>query len=137
MPVQSRLPESAYRPEASEQVYAILRQEAGRALHVGSTVIADAVFDRPQEREKLEQLAVGSRIPFTGYWLQAPMEVLTSRVAARRKDPSDATADVVHMQAARDCGEIDWVRLDASQERATIKADILQHQGIGSMASLS
>jgi uncharacterized protein len=137
VPVQSRLPESAYRPEVSEQVYAILRQEAGRALHVGSAVIADAVFDRPQEREKLEQLAVGSHIPFTGYWLQAPMEVLTSRVAARQKDPSDATADVVHMQAARDCGEIDWVRLDASQERATIEADILQHQGISSMASLS
>ena len=82
----SRLPESAYRPEVSEQVYAILRQEAERALHVGSAVIADAVFDRPQERDKLEQLAAASRIPFTGYWLQAPMEVLVSRVAARQKD---------------------------------------------------
>ncbi|WP_414473882.1 AAA family ATPase [Microvirga sp. M2] len=137
VPVQSRLPESAYRPELSEQVYATVRQEAGRALHVGSAVIADAVFDRPLEREKLEQLAAGSGIPFTGYWLQAPMEVLISRVEARQKDPSDATADVVRMQAGCDCGTIDWIRLDASQEAATIKDGILQRQGIGRTTSLS
>jgi len=128
VPVQSRLPESAYQPEVSEQVYATLRQEAGRALDVGSAVIVDAVFDRPQEREKLEQLAAALRTPFTGYWLEAPMEVLISRVAARQKDPSDATADIVRVQAERDCGNIDWIHLDASQEPATIKADFLQHR---------
>lgn len=137
VPAQSRLPESAYRPEISKQVYANLRQEAGRALRAGSAVIADAVFDRPQERKKLEQHAAGWRVPFTGYWLRAPIEVLISRVAARRKDPSDATADIVRMQAARHCGEIDWVNLDASQKPDTIKADILQHQGIDSAESLS
>lgn len=136
-PVHARLPESSYRPEVSEQVYAILRQEAGRALHVGSTVIVDAVFDRPQERERLGQLAARSCIPFTGYWLQAPMEMLISRVAARQNDPSDATSDIVRMQAERDCGTINWVRLDASQGPATISDDILRHQGIDRTASPS
>lgn len=135
VPVHARLPESAYRPEVSERVYATLRQEAGHALQVGSAVIVDAVFDRPQEREKLEQLAAENRIPFTGYWLEAPIEVLVSRVAARQKDPSDATADVVRLQAERDCGKIDWICLNASQEPATIRDDILQRQGIGRTAS--
>ena len=137
VPVNAKLPNGAYRPEVSEKVYAILRQETERALHVGFAVVVDAVFDLPREREKLEQLAVGGRIPFTGYWLQAPTEALVSRVATRQKGPSDATADVIRMQAERDYGKIDWVRLDASQEPAIIKDDILQRQGIGRTASLS
>jgi uncharacterized protein len=137
VPVHVRLPESAYRLEVSEQVYASLRQEAERALHVGSAVVIDAVFDRPGERETLKQLAAAQGVPFTGYWLEAPMEMLVSRVATRQKGPSDATADVVRRQAERACGEIDWVRLDASQQPGTIKDDILQHQGIGRTASLS
>lgn len=136
VPVHARLPESAYRPEVSEQVYATLRREAERALHMGSAVVVDAVFDRPGEREKLRQLAAAHRVPFTGYWLQAPVEVLATRVATRQKGPSDATADVVRMQAERDCGKIDWVRLDASQEPSTIKDDILRRHGIGGTTAL-
>jgi aminoglycoside phosphotransferase family enzyme/predicted kinase len=137
VPVHARLSDTAYRPEVSEQVYATLRQEAERALHMGSAVLGDAVFDQPQQREKIKQLAAGCRVPFMGYWLQAPTEMLVSRVAARQNDPSDATADVVRMQAQRDCGEIDWVCLDASREPASVKDAILHHQGTGGAATLS
>ncbi len=137
VPVHARLPEGAYRFEVSDQVYSTLRQEAERALRAGSSVVVDAVFDRPSERTALKQLATANHIPFTGYWLQAPLEVLVSRVGARRNDPSDATADVVRLQSERDCGAMDWVRLDASRDPTLIRNDILQHQGIGGVTSLS
>jgi len=130
VPVHVRLPDSAYRPEVSEQVYAALRQQAERALSVGSGVVVDAVFDQPRERERIKQLAAASHVPFMGYWHQAPVEVLVTRVTARQNDPSDATAEVVRMQAARNCGELDWVRLDASRNSDAIKDEVLRHQSI-------
>jgi predicted kinase len=136
VPVDARLPDSAYDLGVSEQVYAALRQEAERGLRAGAAVLVDAVFDRPQERERLKQLAVGRGVPFAGYWLQAPTELLVSRVVSRQSDPSDATAEVVRLQAGQYCGEIDWVRLDAAREAVIIKDDVLRHQGIGSVASL-
>ena len=41
-----RLPESAYRPEITEQIYEILMQRAVRALAQGHSVVVDAVFAR-------------------------------------------------------------------------------------------
>jgi predicted kinase len=136
LPAHAGLPERAYRPDVSEQVYATLRHEAERVLRVGSAMIADAVFDKPQEREKVELLAAESQVPFRGYWLHAPTELLVSRVSARQNDPSDATAEVVRMQAGRNCGEMGWARLDASREPVIIKDDILRNQGGGGDASL-
>jgi len=135
VPTNSRLPDQAYQPEVSDRVYATLRREAGRALQVGSAVVVDAVFDRPEEREKVKQLALGRGVPFTGYWLQAPMELLVSRVAARRNDPSDATAAVVHRQAERNCGETDWTRLDASREPLITRDAVLHHPSFSTGAS--
>ncbi|QRM36134.1 bifunctional aminoglycoside phosphotransferase/ATP-binding protein [Microvirga sp. VF16] len=126
VPVERHLPQAAYRRDVSERVYATLRDEAARALRVGSAVIIDAVFDRPGDREKVGQLARECAVPFTGYWLEAPTELLMSRVAARRNDPSDATAAVVRRQAERNRGTIIWLRLDAARDPAAIKTDILK-----------
>ena len=52
--------------------------------------------------------------PFQGFWLEAPLEVLRARVAARRGDASDADAAVLEAAAARDPGPIAWQRLDAA-----------------------
>jgi predicted kinase len=78
-------------------------------------VIADAVFLRAEERAAIA--AAGE--PFTGLWLEAPLEVLRARVAARRGDASDATPAVVEAAAARDPGCITWHRLDASTDAET------------------
>ncbi|MBB4040349.1 hypothetical protein GGR34_002002 [Microvirga flocculans] len=120
-----KLPEEAYRPDISERVYEIMREEAGQALESGFTVIVDAVFDRPEERDRIRQLADRHNVPFNGCWLQAPITLLLSRVSNRKRDPSDATKDVVERQAERDCGMIDWVRLDATQEASLIRDEIL------------
>jgi predicted kinase len=57
-------------------------------------------------------------VPFLGVWLEAPVETLLPRLAARRNDPSDANADVLLAQMQRDCGRIAWHRLDAGAPAA-------------------
>jgi predicted kinase len=125
VPAETRLPESAYRPEVSDAVYAALRQEAAQALAAGCSVIVDAVFDRPAERAAIEALAVQAGVAFQGIWLDASTAALLARIDARRNDPSDATSDVLRAQLARDCGVITWRRLNAETDPATIRDAIL------------
>jgi predicted kinase len=108
------LPPEAYTTAAAEQVYVALAEVAGRGVAAGHTVIADAVFARPAERDAIERAADGAKVPFTGLWLDAPPAVCARRVEARRGDASDARAAVVHAQAARDLGPLAWTRVDAS-----------------------
>lgn len=60
-------------------------------------------------------LAARLRAPFTGLWLEAPVETLVARVEARQNDASDAREAVVREQVARPLGRLDWLRLDAGQ----------------------
>jgi uncharacterized protein len=120
-----RLPEAAYRPEVSETVYAMLRQQAAGVLARGSAVVVDGVFDRPDERKTIEAVAEAAKIPFRGFWLEAPETTLLARVAARQNDPSDATADVLAVQMERDWGEVGWRRVDAATDPTQIRAAIL------------
>lgn len=113
---ETRLPQEAYRPEVSAKVYALQREEAGAVLATGQSVIADAVFDRPQERAAIEALAGKLGTPFRGIWLEAPEPTLVERIAQRRGDPSDATADVLRSQLRHELGLLDWLRLDSTGE---------------------
>ncbi|MBS9477545.1 AAA family ATPase [Ancylobacter radicis] len=109
-----RLPGAAYTREATEAVYAALRERAAAVLAAGHGVVVDAVHQREDERAAVEQVARAAGVPFTGLWLDAPLEALTTRVEARQGDASDATAAVVAQQAARDCGPIGWARLSTA-----------------------
>lgn len=120
---ETRLPEEAYRPEISAKVYALQREEAGKALATGQSVIADAVFDRSGERVAIEALAGEMSVAFQGIWLEAPEPTLVERIAHRRGDPSDATADVVRAQLYRDPGPLDWLRIDSTGEATGKKVE--------------
>jgi aminoglycoside phosphotransferase family enzyme/predicted kinase len=119
---EDRLPPEAYTRAATEAVYAALEAAAAMALAGGHAAIADAVFLDPAERARIEAIAAAAGSPFHGLWLEAPLGVLESRLAARRGDASDADVAVLREAAARDPGPIAWVRLDASdpavQDRA-------------------
>jgi len=52
------------------------------------------------------------------------------RVKGRRKDASDADAEVLRKQLAFDVGEIDWWRVDASGTPPHILADICAALGL-------
>ncbi len=118
VPVETRLPEKAYRPEISERVYHEMAWRAGLILAEGGSVIADAVFDRPADRKRIEHAAEDRSAPFLGIWLEAGPDLLWQRVERRKGGPSDATVDILSRQLQRDAGAIDWQRLDAARQAA-------------------
>lgn len=109
-----RLPEASYTAEMSERVYARLFERAEAALGAGHSVILDAVFLKPEERDAIATLARRHDATFTGLWLDAAPETLRRRVAARSGDASDATPAVVDLQLSRGTGPLAWQRIDAS-----------------------
>lgn len=123
--LETRLSAAAYGLDVNRRVYDTLQDEAKTALAAGYTVIADATFLDPREREDIEAIAASATAPFTGIWLDAPAEILEERLRRRRNDVSDADVAVLRAQFARDLGPIGWRRLPADDKVAHAVADLL------------
>lgn len=113
VPALQRLPQDSYTPESSRHVYAVLLERARILLQAGASVILDAVYGKPEEREAAAALAREMNCRCDGLWLTADPEVLTARVAARRGDASDATEEVVRWQLQHLSPPADWKTVDA------------------------
>ena len=112
---ESRLPQSAYGQDVTEQVYAALCEGAAAASQAGYCTIIDAVALKEEERQSFAEVARRAGLPFTGLWLEAPADALLARVDARNHDASDATQEIVKRQLLIDPGRLDWHRLDAGK----------------------
>lgn len=120
-----RLGEEGYSPEMTERTFEALYEEAGAALRAGQSVIADAVFARPEDRGAIERVATEAGVPFAGLWLEAPREVMARRVTRRQRNVSDADTGILELQLAYDLGRIEWNRVDSSGPREeTLKAGL-------------
>lgn len=109
-----KLPAEAYTPEFGAKVYARLFEEAALVLATGASVVLDAVFLKPEERQQAADLAARAGVPFQGVWLQAPAELLRQRVDARTGDASDADVAVLEAQLTRDPGALDsWRKIQS------------------------
>src|SRR5580704_8084809 len=86
-----RLPESAYRPEITAQIYEILGQRAQRILSQGHSVVVDAVFAHQTERTAIHDAARKLKMRFVGLFLVTDLATRLSRVGRREGDASDAT----------------------------------------------
>jgi predicted kinase len=117
----TRLGADAYERPVTERVYRELAERATVALRAGHAVVLDAVFGDPTERVAMAEVARAAGVPFTGLWLEAPTDVMASRVERRQRDASDATIDVLRQQTARGTGPLDWIRLDASGTREEVQ----------------
>lgn len=110
---ETRLPEAAYAPEVSAEVYRRLGQGAAAALGHGHAVVADAVFDREDTRAAIAAVAAAIGVRFDGVWLEASPELMRARLGARTRDVSDATPAVLELQLGHDIGALDWHRVSA------------------------
>jgi hypothetical protein len=118
---EARLPVSAYSPAESAAVHAEMFDAAREALAAGRSVVLDAMFLDPAIRAGAR--AAAGNAPFTGIWLQAPLDVLRGRVASRSADASDATVEVLERTARVDPGTLDWHRVDAAYDsRPVVRA---------------
>jgi hypothetical protein len=118
-----RLPQAAYAPEVSERVFAAIEERAAVLLRAGHSVIADAVYGHPGQREGIAAVARDARVPFAGIWLTAPERELERRVDGRRGDASDADARIVRLQRSIDENAVGWHRLRADRPLAAILDD--------------
>jgi aminoglycoside phosphotransferase family enzyme/predicted kinase len=86
-----RLPESAYRPEITGQIYETLVQRAISILSQGHSVVVDAVFAGEGERRAICDAARRLNTRFVGLFLVTDLATRLSRVGRRKRDASDAT----------------------------------------------
>jgi predicted kinase len=123
VPPETRLPETAYTEAITREVYRGMLKDAEMAIAAGHSVILDAVFARPEQRDSVAELAANLDVPFDGFWLEADAETLRHRVETRKNNASDATVAVLDRQMTRDPGPISWHRLDSSGSKdATLAA---------------
>jgi hypothetical protein len=111
----TRLGPEGYAHDVTRRVYQTLADRAAVVVRAGHSAIVDAVFNRPEDRTAVEQVASRAHVPFAGLWLDAPEDVLVDRVQQRRYDPSDADAAVIRTQRAAETASVAWSRMDASR----------------------
>ena len=109
-----RLPESAYQPQVTEQIYETLGQRAVRILSQGHSVVVDAVFAREMERAAIRDAAHKLSIGFVGLFLVTDLATRLNRVGRREADASDAALEIAGLQEKYNIGAVDWAVIDAS-----------------------
>jgi len=125
VPAETKLPDKAYRPGVSERVYRQLAWRSELILAEGGSVVADAVFDKPEDRDRIERAASEADVPFAGFWLAADPSVLWHRVSKRKGGPSDATVDILSRQLQRDAGPLTWRQIEADRKVAEITTEMV------------
>ena len=113
IPEDAKAPQSAYTKEAAHAVYQAIDRKIQSILAAGHSAVFDAVFADKQERDAVAIVASRVEVEFHGLWLEAPVDVLKSRVKARSSDASDATTAIVDTQLGYDLGTLSWARVDA------------------------
>lgn len=114
VPIHQKLGPEGYTPEVTERTYGRLYDTCAALLADGVSVVADAVFAKPEQRAGIEAVARRAGAPFHGLWLEAPPDLSKRRIAERRANVSDATPQVLERQLSYDLGPIAWTHIDSS-----------------------
>ena len=123
---EERLPRPAYAADVSDIVYIMCRKRALMALEGGHSVIVDAVHAKKEERDEIAEIAARAGAAFAGIWLDAPVETMRQRIAARTGDVSDATPAVLDEQLSFDLGPQTFAVIDAGRPLDEVVASCLE-----------
>lgn len=125
---ETRLPKTAYASAVSDQVYSILRKDAGRTLRSNWPVILDATFTLPTSRDQVEDCAKRASVPFKGLWLEAKRRDLEKRVRLRATEitTSDADVGVLNHQLDEGVGDITWHHMESVGGREVMADKVLE-----------
>ena len=74
----------------------------------------------PVDQATLGDVARANGVPFTGLWLEASLDTLTTRLNARVGDASDATPEIAARQLARRRVPSSWVTLNATDDAESV-----------------
>lgn len=121
----ARLDPYEYSADRRDAVYRAMFGRAEAILGAGHSVILDGTFIDPGLRAMAGEVAKVSSVPFAGFWLNAPHELLFERVRCRTSDASDAGTAVLKSQLATDLGPISWTKVDADGEVDEVSALVL------------
>jgi len=110
----NRLPAEAYRADVTAKVYRTLHEKAARIARAGHSVVVDAVFAAPDERNAIATAISKTGAAFAGLFLVANLKTRLARVNTRGPDASDADAKVARRQEDFPVGTMDWAVIDAS-----------------------
>ena len=120
---EAKLSSNAYSSAANLRVFTELLHQAQTAACAGHAVIADATFIDPLHRLALRNAAKIAGVRFVGLWLEAPLDILAARIAARRNDASDATLAILTATAGSpDAQAGDWTLIPALDSDVALAA---------------
>jgi predicted kinase len=94
--------------------YEELARSARQVARSGYVATLDAVFPTDALRQVIREAASLEGVPFEGLWLDAPVEIMEARLAARGADASDADAEVLRKQLSHTTVPDGWNHIDAS-----------------------
>ncbi|MGF9691336.1 AAA family ATPase [Rhizobium sp. 0TCS1.26] len=121
---ETRLPAAAYTAEASQRIYSEMARRTQLIVGQESSVVADAVFAKPEDRALIEHASGNAH--FHGIWLDAPRTDLERRIEARRGSSSDADVTVLAKQLEAEIGVVSWHRIDASMSADRVVDTIIE-----------
>jgi len=120
--VHDRLPAEAYRADVTAKVYRTMQEKAARIAHAGHSVVVDAVFATPDERNAIEAAMTETGAAFAGLFLVVDLKTRLERVGTRGPDASDADHKVARLQEDFPLGTMGWAVIDASGSPAATLA---------------
>ena len=101
----------------------------------GCAVVADAVYDRPADREAIEVVGREAGVPFVGFWLAAPLKCFWggSRPAraTRRMRPRQCCSHKLHATVERSDGSLSMPKRPGAQPQDHARSSGSLHAGSG------
>lgn len=115
-------------PEVTQQVVEVMSDITMKNLAASVTVIIPSAFLAHDMRHRFAQIAQGHHLPFLGFWLSAPDDVLIERIETRQMTSSDChvTPEILKIQK-QFASPGDWINLDAIKPTEENLSIVLHH----------